>query len=40
MHKGEIRESGSHQELIVQDHGIYKKLYELQYKDQLATSDS
>ncbi len=40
MHKGEIRESGSHQELIVQDHGIYKKLYELQYKDQLATSST
>tara|TARA_R100000388_G_scaffold54172_1_gene40158 strand:+ start:63989 stop:65764 length:1776 start_codon:yes stop_codon:yes gene_type:complete len=35
MHKGEIRESGSHQELISQDVGIYKKLYELQYKDQL-----
>ncbi|WP_421774736.1 ABC transporter ATP-binding protein [Gracilimonas sp.] len=35
MHKGEIRESGSHQELILQENGIYKKLYELQYKDQL-----
>ena len=29
MHKGEIRESGTHQELLQQD-GIYKKLYELQ----------
>jgi len=35
MHKGEIRESGSHQELIEQDDGIYRKLYELQYKEQL-----
>lgn len=38
MHKGEIRESGNHQELILQDQGIYKKLYELQYKDQLIAS--
>ncbi|SMO40188.1 ABC transporter ATP-binding protein [Gracilimonas mengyeensis] len=37
MHKGEIRESGSHQELILKDKGIYKKLYELQYKDQLVS---
>ena len=37
MHKGEIRESGNHQELISQETGIYKKLYELQYKDQLVT---
>ncbi len=29
MHKGRIRESGTHQELLTQD-GIYKKLYELQ----------
>ena len=29
MHKGKIRESGTHQELLNQD-GIYKKLYELQ----------
>jgi|TARA_R100000541_G_scaffold49839_5_gene56985 ATP-binding cassette, subfamily B, multidrug efflux pump len=35
MHKGVIRESGSHQELIIQENGLYKKLYELQYKDQL-----
>lgn len=35
MHKGEIREQGNHSELILQDGGIYKKLYELQYKDQL-----
>lgn len=35
MHKGEIRESGTHQELILKENGIYKKLYELQYKEQL-----
>jgi ATP-binding cassette subfamily B protein len=35
MHKGVIRESGSHQELVAQENGLYKKLYELQYKDQL-----
>lgn len=34
MHKGQIREVGTHQELLTQNHGIYRKLYELQYKDQ------
>ncbi|MBO6792294.1 MAG: ABC transporter ATP-binding protein [Balneolaceae bacterium] len=39
MHKGEIREKGAHAELIQQENGIYKKLYELQYKEQvLATT--
>ena len=33
MHKGQLREMGSHQELLAQ-HGIYWKLYQLQYKDQ------
>jgi len=33
LHKGEIREMGNHQELLVLN-GIYRKLYELQYKDQ------
>ena len=33
LHKGEIREMGNHQELL-ELHGIYRKLYELQYKDQ------
>lgn len=33
LHKGEIREMGTHQELL-SFNGIYKKLYELQYKDQ------
>ncbi len=35
MHKGEIREQGTHNELIKVDEGIYRKLYELQYKDQI-----
>lgn len=38
MHKGEIRESGTHKELIAGEDGLYKRLYELQYKDQLVTS--
>ena len=33
FHKGELREAGTHQELLVQ-RGIYHKLYQLQYKDQ------
>ena len=33
MHKGRVREIGSHQELL-QKRGIYYKLYQLQYKDQ------
>jgi ATP-binding cassette subfamily B protein len=33
MHKGQLREVGSHQELLTQ-RGIYYKLYQLQYKDQ------
>ena len=32
MHKGKIREEGTHQELLGQD-GLYKKLYELQLMD-------
>jgi len=32
MHKGEIREQGTHQELLAQD-GLYRKLYDLQYAD-------
>lgn len=35
MHKGKIRETGTHRQLIKKQNGIYKKLYELQYKDQL-----
>ncbi len=33
MHKGRVREMGSHQQLLAQ-RGIYYKLYQLQYKDQ------
>jgi ATP-binding cassette subfamily B protein len=33
MHKGEVRETGTHQELLA-NRGIYYKLYQLQYKDQ------
>ncbi|WP_456425939.1 ABC transporter ATP-binding protein [Rhodocaloribacter sp.] len=33
MHKGKIRERGTHQELLAID-GLYRKLYELQYKEQ------
>ena len=35
MHKGRLRESGTHQELLAL-RGIYFKLYQLQYKDQEA----
>ena len=37
LHKGEIRETGNHQELLAK-HGIYYKLYQLQYKDQEVTA--
>jgi ATP-binding cassette subfamily B multidrug efflux pump len=33
MHKGQVREMGTHQELLAK-RGIYFKLYQLQYKDQ------
>jgi ATP-binding cassette subfamily B protein len=33
LHKGQLRESGTHQELLAL-RGIYWKLYQLQYKDQ------
>jgi ATP-binding cassette subfamily B multidrug efflux pump len=33
MHKGQVREMGTHQQLLAQ-RGIYFKLYKLQYKDQ------
>jgi ATP-binding cassette, subfamily B, multidrug efflux pump len=38
MHKGKVREMGSHQQLLAR-HGIYYKLYQLQYKDQEATAN-
>jgi ATP-binding cassette, subfamily B, multidrug efflux pump len=33
MHKGQLREMGTHQELLTR-RGLYYKLYQLQYKDQ------
>jgi ATP-binding cassette subfamily B multidrug efflux pump len=33
MHKGKVREIGTHQQLLAQ-RGVYYKLYQLQYKDQ------
>ena len=30
MHRGQVRESGTHQELLAA-HGIYRRLYELQF---------
>ena len=33
MHKGQLREMGSHQQLLAR-RGLYWKLYQLQYKDQ------
>jgi ATP-binding cassette subfamily B protein len=33
MHKGKLREQGTHQQLLAQ-RGLYFKLYQLQYKDQ------
>ncbi len=35
MHKGEIRETGTHQQLLEYG-GIYSKLYQLQYKESFA----
>jgi ABC-type multidrug transport system fused ATPase/permease subunit len=37
MHKGRIREMGSHQELLAR-RGIYYKLYQLQYEQELESS--
>jgi ATP-binding cassette, subfamily B, multidrug efflux pump len=33
LHKGHLREAGTHQELLAR-RGVYFKLYQLQYKDQ------
>jgi ATP-binding cassette subfamily B protein len=33
LHKGQLREAGSHQELLA-ERGLYYRLYQLQYKDQ------
>jgi ABC-type multidrug transport system fused ATPase/permease subunit len=37
MHKGELREQGTHQELLAR-RGIYYRLYLLQYRDQLGAA--
>ena len=37
MHKGRVREIGTHQQLLA-ERGIYYKLYQLQYKDQEVVS--
>jgi ATP-binding cassette subfamily B protein len=37
MHKGQLREMGSHQELLA-NRSLYWKLYQLQYKDQEVTA--
>jgi ATP-binding cassette, subfamily B, multidrug efflux pump len=39
MHKGQLREKGTHQQLLTQ-RGLYWKLYELQYKDQELSTGS
>ena len=39
LHKGHLREAGTHQELLAQ-RGIYYKLYELQYRDQEKESEA
>jgi len=38
IHKGKVRECGTHYELVAQ-RGIYFKLYQLQFKDQVAQTD-
>ena len=37
MHKGQLREQGTHQQLLA-EHGLYYKLYQLQYQDQEANA--
>ena len=39
MHKGQLRERGTHQQLLTQ-RGLYWKLYQLQYKDQELSNDA
>lgn len=39
MHKGSIREQGNHRTLMQREDGIYRKLYELQYRDQLTEAE-
>jgi len=39
MHHGEVRETGTHRELLAQ-RGLYYRLYQLQYKHQNGTSET
>jgi len=39
LHRGQLREVGTHQELLAQ-RGIYYKLYQLQYRDQEKDTDA
>ncbi len=39
MHKGEIKESGNHQELL-NKRGLYYKLYQLQYKEDFINAEN
>jgi ATP-binding cassette subfamily B protein len=39
LHHGQVREIGTHEELIEKD-GIYKKLYEFQYSNELAFTEA
>ena len=39
MHKGQLRERGTHQQLLTQ-RGLYWKLYQLQYRDQELSGDA
>jgi subfamily B ATP-binding cassette protein MsbA len=34
IERGHIVQSGSHDELLADEHGLYKKLYEMQFRDQ------
>ena len=34
LHRGELRERGTHAELLRRDDGLYRRLYELQYREQ------
>ncbi|MGH9408443.1 MAG: hypothetical protein ACRD1V_03220, partial [Vicinamibacterales bacterium] len=38
LHKGQLRESGTHQELLA-ERGLYYRLYQLQYREQESNSN-
>jgi ATP-binding cassette subfamily B protein len=38
LHKGELREAGTHQELLAR-RGIYHRLYQLQFKDTSSSAE-